>query len=356
MEQFVIMDKKADRNMGIDELRIVAMFSIVILHILKHGGILENVTGAQFYIVWFLESIVICSVDCYALISGYVGYSDLNDQDINYRKALRLWMQVWFFSIVLYMLFSQGGGNVKEFLKACLPITTNQYWYYTAYVGVFIAEPWINRLIARLSEEELRKFIGVILCVVVLYIPLVGVLYDPFKVEGGYSALWLVLLYVIGALIKKTNLPEKYSQDKFLVIAILCIALSFTLKILVPAQRILVTYISPTTLIFSICMLVLFSKREVAGKMVNIISLLSSLTFGVYLVHDNITVRQKLISNKFTWALDYSPIVTFGVVIAGGLIVFSLSAFVELFRQKLFKILKVDSWQTKIMEWIKVKL
>ena len=54
----------AKRNYGIDALRIVSMFMIVILHTLGHGGILSSVS---------IFSGKYCAVNCYALISGYVG-------------------------------------------------------------------------------------------------------------------------------------------------------------------------------------------------------------------------------------------------------------------------------------------
>ena len=344
--------KKNNRNLGIDTLRIVAMFSIVTLHIMKHGGILNHAAGSQFYVIWFLQTVIICSVDCYALISGYVGYSKVQVKSICYRKALNLWLQVWFLSVGLYTAISLCGGvfSIKEFVKACLPITTNQYWYFTAYAGVFIAAPWINQLINRFTEDELKKFVYVVVYISVLYIPLVGILYDPIKVEGGYSALWLVILYIIGALIKKTDLPDRYTKRQWTAVAMVCFVLSYAAKVAVPSQNILSTYISPTTLIFSICMIALFSKFKVPYCMEKAVLLLASVTFGVYLVHDNTAVRSRFLTDKFTWVLNYPTIVTLGVIVLCAVAVFSLSALVEGVRQKVFKLLKVDTWQEKIME------
>ena len=62
------------RNYGIDLFRIVAMFMIVNLHVLKHGGTLEQVTGTQFIVTWLIEAFITCAVNCYAIISGYAGY------------------------------------------------------------------------------------------------------------------------------------------------------------------------------------------------------------------------------------------------------------------------------------------
>lgn len=63
-----------EKNYGIDALRMLAMFMVVILHILIQGGVL-NASGrflSQYEAGWLLESVAFCAVDVYALISGYV--------------------------------------------------------------------------------------------------------------------------------------------------------------------------------------------------------------------------------------------------------------------------------------------
>ena len=66
------------RNCGIDLLRIVSMFGVVIIHILMHGKILEVVENNQikFVISWFIYILAECSVNCYALVSGFVYFSE----------------------------------------------------------------------------------------------------------------------------------------------------------------------------------------------------------------------------------------------------------------------------------------
>lgn len=61
------------RNYGIDALRIVSMLMVVTLHVLGHGGVLKIAESEKYWIVWFLEISAYCAVNCYALISGYVG-------------------------------------------------------------------------------------------------------------------------------------------------------------------------------------------------------------------------------------------------------------------------------------------
>ena len=62
------------KNYGIDALRMLAMFMVVVLHILAHGGVLNASARltSQYEAGWFLQSAAFCAVDVFALISGYV--------------------------------------------------------------------------------------------------------------------------------------------------------------------------------------------------------------------------------------------------------------------------------------------
>ena len=71
------MEKIIKRNYGIDALRLISMFMVVVLHVLGQGGVLKAAKNGQYIISWLLEIIAYCAVNCYAIISGYVGYSDV---------------------------------------------------------------------------------------------------------------------------------------------------------------------------------------------------------------------------------------------------------------------------------------
>ena len=86
------MEEKSNRNYGIDLLRIVSMFFIIILHTLGQGGIVKNTisTTPQFRYAWALEIIAYCAVDIFALISGYVSYTDKEKKHKNYLEIINL--------------------------------------------------------------------------------------------------------------------------------------------------------------------------------------------------------------------------------------------------------------------------
>ena len=64
---------KEKRNIGLDLLRILSMFMVLILHLLGKGGMLEKESNSQiYYLIYnFMEILCIVAVNCYVLISGY---------------------------------------------------------------------------------------------------------------------------------------------------------------------------------------------------------------------------------------------------------------------------------------------
>lgn len=82
------------RNYGIDLLRMLSMYMVCTLHTLGQGGILEATSehSSQYCLAWLLEIAAYCAVDCFALISGYVG-ATARFRPIN---LLRLWLQAAF--------------------------------------------------------------------------------------------------------------------------------------------------------------------------------------------------------------------------------------------------------------------
>lgn len=193
----------SSRNHGIDLLRIISMYMVLILHIMGCGGVFEKIEWLSwnYFISWGLSSLSFCAVNCYAMISGYICYS----QKFDYARIIRLWMQIIFYTVGITVVFAwimpQGVG-FKKWILAFFPITLNQYWYVSSYFALFFCMPFLNFIVNRLDR---RLFIKLLVTMVVLFslIPTFTLGKDGFGVSHGYSPLWLGVLYLLGAGIRK---------------------------------------------------------------------------------------------------------------------------------------------------------
>lgn len=211
------------RNHGIELLRIFAMLLAAVLHILKKGGVITASEGnlAAYSTVWLLEAAAYCAVNCYALISGYVGYSD-RPKPLRLARCIELWLQVVFYSVIIttvYCIAGVGSVGVSNFADAFLPVTSKQYWYFTAYIGMFFFIPLLNALVRRLNRRALVSLCIMLIAVFSLYDTFASFWKkDPLALVGGHSPLWLGVLYIFGAAMKKLRVPESMSSKKALLI------------------------------------------------------------------------------------------------------------------------------------------
>ena len=317
------------------------MLFVTVLHVLGHGGVLENTTGISNSTAWFGETIAYCAVNCYAIISGFVMYSE-KEKPYRYSKYITMWLQVFFYSfgisIVAFVLGNDTVG-IKEIIKSALPVITKQYWYFSCYTGVFFVVPFINKLIRSFTKKDAVIFISIIFTVFAC----ANLLMDTMALNYGYSFIWLALMYVVGALLKKYDIASKIKSKYALLALIVCVLISWLFRILSPiCKGMFISYLSPTIVINAVCMVIIFSKLNINGVFKKIIKCFSPAAFGVYLIHEQYATRANFVTNKFLWIakLDWYiiPIAVFGCAVG----IFVLCIFIEKIRIYMFKLLKIN--------------
>lgn len=347
-----------ERNYGIDALRIISMIMIVILHIMGHGGILKSLpymTNGH-YSVWILETAAYGAVNTYALISGYVGISS----KFKYSGIINLLFSVVFYSLGFSLVFyitSPETVTPQDLLQAVFPYAFNTYWYFTAYFCMYFFIPYFNHLINSLNQFNASKLVFS-LVLITSVIPTVFQV-DMAITKNGYSALWLSVLYIIGAYIRKYNIGNKAKKHMLLLIYLCCVTVNCLSKfaaeyssqnILYKAinSNFLISYCSPTVLLASAALLILFSKISFENKSRKIISFFTPLTFGVYLIHDFPLIRNNYIVDKFINLTSYSSPIMIPLIIVSAISVWFVCSLADKLRAELFKLIKIKLLSEKI--------
>lgn len=189
------------------------MFMVMILHVNLNGsqmikGSLQNPSVQAS--VW-IEFICIIAVNLFAMISGYVG---LNSRH-RYSRLVELWLQVIFYSWLSLFIAELLGINVYKFqlIKSIFPAVFMQYWYFNAYLLLFILMPILNVGIKTLSRRKLT-LLCILSFVAVSFLNIVRTT-NGFGIAYGYTTIWLSLMYIYGALLRIYGLPKFLSQKKY---------------------------------------------------------------------------------------------------------------------------------------------
>ncbi|MEE1025872.1 MAG: acyltransferase [Acutalibacteraceae bacterium] len=350
MQSSETISVKGTRNYGIDLLRIVSMLMVVLLHILGQGGILKSTVPitANYEVSWFLEIAALCAVNCYALISGYVGYGS----KFKYTNIVYIWIQVVFYNFFITLIYSFILPNVtsERLWGAIFPVTNRAYWYFTAYFCIYFLTPIINTAIKHLTENKL-KAISLSLILIFTVIPLFAKA-DLFFTVDGYSAFWLVILYFLGGVIKKCRILEKIRIRWLLLMYLGVILITWLHKLWADChnmfspneprmKQIFVEYTSPTILFAAIFLLVAFSKLKMNKRAIKFIKWSAPLSFGVYLIHVQGYIWRQLFKNAFAYYAEFNWIALVFSVLGTAIAIYIVCSLIDFLREKLFGLLKI---------------
>jgi len=321
---------KNGRNYGIDVLRIIAMLFIVNIHSVLHGNIISNCqTGTvNYYISTFLQTVVWCGVDVFALISGFVGYQHQK----GYRIAgfLRLWLQVLFYSAGISLLFyflCPGTVGKAELLKSFAPLTTKAYWYFTAYFFVILFAPLLNNIVSKYDKKYLICFV------------IIGgaVLYASHLLPTVFGTVLLVYMYFLGAFLSKYQEQIKLNNAVYILLIIGLIIFTWAWRVYwEPIKPFLgglwLRNDSPTIIAISLCMLMLFARFKPSNTL--LISVITPSIFSVYLLNDHFLIRKYFIAKYLPWLSDAQWYILIIYLIGFSILFFAGAVLLDFARRK----------------------
>lgn len=299
--------KTQNRHTGFELLRIVAMFMIVVMHAIGHGGLGYSVSSntLNYHIYWFIYALSRVSTNCFVMLTGYY----MVKSKIRFSRVFKIWCEVMFYSVLTYFIALKFGAvsfSSNEVIRVLTPVTSGEYWFASAYVLLYLCIPLLNRVIDGIkTKSEFRKILfAMILLTSVL--PTICYWADPLFVNGGYGYIWFIVLYFVAAYIRIYDI--KLSSKTFFAIYF-CLALTASpLRMISEAvqQKIGSTtfvdntldYKMPIIFIMSVAFFMLFKNMKIKNKIATkIITAIAPFSFGVYLLHDSDYLR------KFLWEI-----------------------------------------------------
>jgi len=335
---------------------------IVMLHSGSHGKTLFITEGINPYSIWFhfVEALSICSVDLFVLISGYF----LCTQKFKLSRIIKIAFAVFFYSVAWYLIstyvFHEPLAK-KELLRAVLPISYNQYWFISAYIGMYLLSPVLNVLIRYLNQKQ---HIGTILLLVAMFSlwPDVLPFSSPLGISAkGYTVAWFAVLYIIAAYFQKYPVKMKPSKAfrNYILSALVLLSIWIFTAIATKADSFenelhgqltfyYYRYNSFVVLTTAVFLWILFLNIKVENKFSQkIISFVAPLTMGVYLIHDNEKARDFVWQGLRTMEPSIAaPIIAIGYV----MMVFVICLVIDEVRQLLFSIINKRDWYKTIMK------
>lgn len=270
------------RLSNMELLRIVSMLMVLAVHLdgasiglPKPAGEITGMSARDWYRL-SVESVTIVGVNCFVLISGYFGIN------ARWKSFLRLTATCLFYSVGIYLVMAATGNitwSWAKFGESFLVYTHNDLWFISAYLLLFILSPLLN---AASGSMPKNRFTGTLLAFLIFTLYAGWGWHESFN-QNGYTAMQLILVYLIGRYIRlyiPQGIPSRMK----------CLAFYAVFTILILVQSLFCpniwafAYNSPFVLGASVSLFLLFRTFSFHNRTVNIFA---ASAFSVYLIHKN---------------------------------------------------------------------
>ena len=249
-------------------------------------------------------------------------------------------------------LYFHPSFHWKDFFHVVLPVRYEAYWFVTAYFGLYLISSFLAHFAHSLTKQQYLRFLVISTFLFGLY-SFFRPESDPFKVQGGYSVLWFIVLFFWGGYIRLWDL----SMPKGKALLIYSASCVFTFLSSWPVHWLFkmegfkdgkfglngfYNYNSPTVWLASLMLFFVFYKIEIENRWIRTLILwMGPLTFGVYLIHMNQHVAQELWGHWIHVSRVYSgnSVLFLGHMLITVLGIFLACVMFDWLRLKLFQLL-----------------
>ena len=274
------------RKSNFELLRIVAVFFVLSCHYVTKGGIVnsDDCLPQKVSLIFWIGGKL--GVSIFALITGYFSRSRTE-----YKKIIRVWGELLFFSIIsllLFSLFDRNAIDTNMIISTFLPVSKEVWWYMSNYIFILALSPFLYQSISALNKIDQKKLI----CILLLGFSIIPTFIfgaKPFFSNVG----WLIVLYFIGYYLKDNfnGVSSKIWCGCF-ALSVLFMWLSeiiFEKHEGIETSYFLYMFRIPM-LVAAISIFLLF--RNMPLNYNKVINFISKGAMGVYLLHDGLFFRQ----------------------------------------------------------------
>ena len=353
--------QKKIRNPGIDLVRLIGMYCIILNHFLTKGRAYKKFSRYRDKL-FILNIFTDWDNDGFGLISGIVGY-----KTNRYSNLLYLWITVLFYTvgINLYIGIFKKSFPVRNNISIeFFPIIFRRYWYFTAYFGMYLLLPIINKGIAYLTKQELKLVVLSTLGIFVFWRDFKNPNNDVFNLNQGFSLIWLLIYYITGAYIGKYR-NNYYGFKKFFSCIIYINIYMFSTFLYIKIKKRIIylgkeyhkhqiinilnkmlneRYDSFLKISQSITICLFFLQINFNKYISKIITFLAPLAFGIYLIHMHPLFKLNILPHSFDNEKDDRSAKSIIILLLmKSLKLFIFCIFIDYFRNLLFSILKIKN-------------
>ena len=315
------MEVKKDRNSGIELVKIISIFLIIICHVTQTLTTGENFTNLHFNDGYYDASATTDINVFFLMIFRYFGalgnlifiiassYFLSNVEKSNKKKVFQLGLNTIILSLMSLAIYLIANVNLSkgEIIKSIFPITFKNNWFITIYLMFIMIVPYLNMIIKQLNQKQLLR---VSFTLFILYF---GISFIKESYDFNKIILFITIYFIV-------NYFKKYMENFWnnkkrcsilLLIGIISLILlqfvtnflGLKVESLKNYQLYWVSNNNPILFVIAITLFYLFKQMSFKNHFINTVS---SLSLYTYLIHENMLFRTY--TRVYIWHYIYEKI------------------------------------------------
>lgn len=285
------------RDSNFELLRIICMLLIIAGHLTKQSGILLQSNGEDYnkVIAIVLGSASGICDNIFVMISAWF----LCEKRFEVRRILKTYTQVAFYCIpitILMLIFFPKYMGIKDMVRGFFPYSGSPLWFATVYISMLLLSPFMNSIIQ--NRAKTQKLL--LLLFFINTVPSTFLLRNDFFYSG--EIVWFCFIYLLIGYMKKYKIKFRVSAIKCFIVSgviyLLLLAIYFIVESLSQVNSsvgnlnqlmelstyFINRYHTIPAFVCSFFFFIGFSKLKIHN---NIINLLSTGCFSVYIIHQS---------------------------------------------------------------------
>ena len=288
------MKYNTTRQSGIELLRIVAIFGVIMIHFYEKAG--HSMPWINNQILILCRTISSASVVVFLIISGYFMCKSYNRY---VGKTVDLILQVSCFNELAYLIYVVIGIyplQIRHIVSSAVP----DCYYAILFVALYLISPYINKLLNSLTHKERKiylSFMAGLFSVYAIGVDLFGEIsgkdwmglstIGAWGSQSGFTIVNFILCYCIGAYLRLNGIPKFLSKNNKYLYCVISVLLIFmwtqiNQKLSIFGMQSSWQYHNPIVILYVVTLFVMFKDMTFSNKFVN---RAAKVVYPLFLIH-----------------------------------------------------------------------
>ncbi len=231
--------------------------------------------------LWYRIEFVLCriAVPLFIMCTGFLTIDKETELTYTLKKIFRIVLPLFFFSLLIYVL-REKNFNIVYFARILENPVIEQYWYLYMMIGLYIMQPYLNKICDSLNLNDF-----IILITMTLILPALNLNLSSYFFLTNFT--YIVGYYIVGAFLRKIVDLQMLDCKKISIFSLTIFIVSYIIGIFIYSDKNIAFYNCDGILviIMAISFMFTFINCNFLKNENSLLNKISSATFGVYLLH-----------------------------------------------------------------------